>query len=106
MSLSSIGTIVVVIMENRSFDHALGYLSLPGTPARLGVEGLGDAEWLDRHANLFEGARYPIHHIDGTAAGAAANSRAMWAAARKLAADHPDLLAHPSWSALKRRIAP
>ena len=36
MALSDIETIVIVIMENRSFDHLLGYLSLDG---RLPVEG-------------------------------------------------------------------
>jgi phospholipase C len=37
--LNSIETIVVVIMENRSFDHMLGYLSLPDY-GRDEVEGL------------------------------------------------------------------
>jgi len=32
-ALDQIRTIVVVIMENRSFDHVLGYLSLPSTAA-------------------------------------------------------------------------
>ncbi|HEY2106825.1 MAG TPA: alkaline phosphatase family protein [Candidatus Binataceae bacterium] len=49
--LNSIGTIVVVMMENRSFDHLLGYLSLPG-PNRLAVDGIQDsAEWRRRFAN-------------------------------------------------------
>jgi phospholipase C len=29
MSLSDIDHIVVLLLENRSFDHMLGYLSLP-----------------------------------------------------------------------------
>jgi phospholipase C len=38
MDLSPIRTIVVVMMENRSFDHLLGYLSLPPFK-RPGVAG-------------------------------------------------------------------
>jgi phospholipase C len=49
--LELIDTIVVVILENRSFDHMLGYLNLPG-PARLPLEGLqSDPQWLLQHAN-------------------------------------------------------
>jgi hypothetical protein len=29
----------------------------------------------------------------------------MWSAARKLASEHPDLLADPSWSQLRQRLA-
>ena len=39
MSLSDIETIIITIMENRSFDHMLGYLNLPG-PGRIPSEGL------------------------------------------------------------------
>ena len=35
--LDLIDTIVVVILENRSFDHMLGYLNLPG-PERIPLE--------------------------------------------------------------------
>ena len=41
--LSQIDHIVVVMLENRSFDHMLGYLSLPasvGGRARTDVDGL------------------------------------------------------------------
>ncbi|HJU20344.1 MAG TPA: alkaline phosphatase family protein [Stellaceae bacterium] len=49
--LDLIDTVVVVILENRSFDHMLGYLSLAG-PEPIPVDGLhGDPEWLQRHAN-------------------------------------------------------
>lgn len=49
--LEQIDTIVVVILENRSFDHMLGYLSLPG-PGQMPVEGLqADPAWLAAHAN-------------------------------------------------------
>jgi phospholipase C len=51
MALSDIKTIVILMMENRSFDHMLGYLGLPGSPVS-GVEGLrDDAGWLAAHAN-------------------------------------------------------
>jgi len=42
MALSDIETIVIVILENRSFDHALGYLSLAGADPAMPVEGLQD----------------------------------------------------------------
>jgi len=49
--LSSIDTIVVVIMENRSFDHLLGYLNLPENGG-LAVDGIrNDQDWLGRYAN-------------------------------------------------------
>jgi phospholipase C len=49
--VNSVDTIVVVIMENRSFDHLLGYLNLPG-PDRIALEGLqNDQDWLQRYAN-------------------------------------------------------
>ena len=41
MSLADIDTFVIVIMENRSFDHMLGYLALPG-PSHLPVEGVSN----------------------------------------------------------------
>jgi len=42
-------TIFILMMENRSFDHLLGYLSLAGHP----VEGLrNDSRWRDDVANL------------------------------------------------------
>jgi len=50
-ALELIDTIVVIIMENRSFDHMLGYLNLPG-PGRIPLEGLqSDPLWLQQHAN-------------------------------------------------------
>ena len=51
LPLDLVDTVVVVIMENRSFDHMLGYLNLPG-PNRIRVEGLqSDTAWLKAHAN-------------------------------------------------------
>jgi phospholipase C len=50
-SIDDIKTIVVVLMENRSFDHMLGYLSLPPY-SRTDVEGQSiDPAWLARFAN-------------------------------------------------------
>lgn len=47
--------IVVLMMENRSFDHILGYLSLEG---RTDVNGLKTGM-----SNTFKGKTYPINHL-------------------------------------------
>jgi phospholipase C len=39
-TLEQIDTIVIVMMENRSFDHLIGYLSLPDFGVRLPVDGI------------------------------------------------------------------
>jgi phospholipase C len=48
--LSRVQTIVIAMMENRSFDHILGYLGLPdsGHPLAARIEGI-------QHANLYYG---------------------------------------------------
>jgi phospholipase C len=53
-ALRRIEHIVVVLMENRSFDHVLGYLSRPG--GRADVDGIGDDAWRAAHANPGAGA--------------------------------------------------
>jgi phospholipase C len=54
VSLQKIKTIVVVMLENRSFDHMLGYLSLPEFRGGQ-VEGFRDnATGYDRGANLYK----------------------------------------------------
>jgi phospholipase C len=58
-NLQKIDHIVVVMLENRSFDHMLGYLSLSGR--RPDIDGLRSGL-----ANEFEGRPYPIHHLDET----------------------------------------
>jgi hypothetical protein len=60
-NLNLIETIVVVIMENRSFDHMLGYLSLP--PHNRKVDGLStDPKWRARYANTYNGKPFmPVH---------------------------------------------
>jgi phospholipase C len=57
--LRQIDHVVVLMLENRSFDHMLGYLSLQG--GRADVDGLKAGM-----KNEFEGER-PIHHLDRTA---------------------------------------
>lgn len=60
--IDHIDHIVVLMMENRSFDHMLGYLSLEG--GRSDIDGL-HAE----HVNVHGGVAYPIHHLQRTALG-------------------------------------
>src|SRR6266700_5406563 len=53
--LSRVRTIVVTLMENRSFDHMLGYLSLPPL-SHSDVDGQSlDPAWLDSYPNSDEG---------------------------------------------------
>jgi phospholipase C len=58
-NLQRIEHIVVLMLENRSFDHMLGYLSLDSD--RNDVDGLR-AEF----ANEYAGRRYPVHHLAST----------------------------------------
>src|SRR6185437_8375607 len=58
-ALDQIDNVVIVMLENRSFDHMLGYLNLPGS-GRIALEGVqADATWLAQHANSGV-APYPI----------------------------------------------
>ena len=58
IDLSKLNSIVVVMMENRSFDHMLGYLSLPPA-SRKEVDGLStDPAWLARFTNSDQGLSY------------------------------------------------
>jgi phospholipase C len=59
-NLRKIDHIVVLMLENRSFDHMLGYLSLEG--GRDDVDGLREGL-----GNDYDGRRYPIHHLETTA---------------------------------------
>ncbi len=53
--IDKVSTIFIVMMENRSFDHLLGHLSLEGLP----VEGVRqDEAWRDQVAN-----HYGVHHF-------------------------------------------
>jgi phospholipase C len=61
-NLEKIGHVVVVMLENRSFDHMLGYLSLSG--GRPEIDGLRPGL-----GNEFQGRSYPVHHLAKTALG-------------------------------------
>jgi phospholipase C len=55
------------MLENRSFDHMLGYLSLDDTPGKLPVDGLRtDPAWRTKYANLGKGAPFEVKHIPGS----------------------------------------
>jgi phospholipase C len=58
--LAKVDHIVVMMLENRSFDHMLGYLSLTGR--RPDIDGLRPG--LD---NEYQGRTYPGHHLGTTA---------------------------------------
>lgn len=59
-TVGGISRFVVLMLENRSFDHMLGYLSLEG--GRNDIDGLKPGM-----ANEYGGTQYPIHHLDRTA---------------------------------------
>jgi phospholipase C len=59
-NLQKIDHIVVLMLENRSFDHMLGYLSLEG--GRDDIDGLREGL-----ANDHDGRRYPVRHLETTA---------------------------------------
>ena len=59
-ALAKVEHVVVLMMENRSFDHMLGYLSLEG--GRDDIDGLRAGM-----ANDYGGRSYPIHHLERTA---------------------------------------
>ena len=62
--VTQIKNIVVVMMENRSFDHLLGYLSL-NKFSRPEVEGLQDApDWNAKVASVYQGASFPPWHCN------------------------------------------
>jgi phospholipase C len=64
--LDGIDHIVVLMLENRSFDHMLGYLSLSaelGGADRRDVDGLTGPE---TNVNQYDGSSYAIHHLDRT----------------------------------------
>jgi phospholipase C len=60
--LSAIKTIVIVMLENRSFDHMLGYRSLASF-GKSSVDGLkDDPKWNAQVANPLGSERYPPWH--------------------------------------------
>ena len=66
MALEDIETVIVVMLENRSFDQMLGYLSLGETRPNLPVDGLrSSAEWQEQFTNLAGGRSYPLKKLSG-----------------------------------------
>ena len=66
MALQDIDHIFFVMLENRSFDHMLGYLSLDGTGGPP-VDGLRSAKaWRDSFANVGDGTSYPVNRLSGS----------------------------------------
>ncbi len=64
MPLADIETFVIVMMENRSFDHAVGYLSLANPRGTLPVDGLrDDPAWRARWVNAAAGQSYPLRAL-------------------------------------------
>jgi len=61
--LVAIEHVVIVMMENRSFDHMLGYLNLPPWKAnRPPVEGVSlDPVWIQRYTNMLDGRPFAPH---------------------------------------------
>jgi len=59
MDLAQIQTIVILMMENRSFDHMLGYMRLPAYGGNTDVDGVRDDQnWLNAVANTWQGVAY------------------------------------------------
>jgi phospholipase C len=66
LRLNAIDHIVVLMLENRSFDHRLSYLSLPPDQ---GGRGRGDIDGLSGprvNFNSYVGSTYAIHDLDRT----------------------------------------
>ena len=60
VNLEKVDHVVVTMLENRSFDHMLGYLTLTGR--RPDIDGLRTG-----FANEYQGRTYPVHHLGTTA---------------------------------------
>jgi phospholipase C len=57
-NLAPVKTIIIVMLENRSFDHMLGYLTLPPVN-RTDLDGQStDPAWLARFANVDQGQSF------------------------------------------------
>jgi phospholipase C len=66
MALEHIDTFVIVMMENRSFDHVCGYLALPEANYPRKIEGLQTGnDWIHRFDNDDKNGRpISIHRLD------------------------------------------
>ncbi len=64
-ALDDIDTIVIVMMENRSFDHVLGHLHLPQYGNRADIEGLVDPATTTAYDNFYDNQVYkPFPMVD------------------------------------------
>jgi phospholipase C len=67
MALADIKTFVIVMLENRSFDHMCGYLSLADAGPPMPVDGLrDDPAWRQKYDNDGQAGFAPIHPLDAT----------------------------------------
>jgi len=59
--VTGIEHVIIVMMENRSFDHMLGYLNLPPwNVQRPAVDGVStDPAWIHRFTNMLDGRPFP-----------------------------------------------
>lgn len=64
--LEQIDHVVVVMLENRSFDHMLGYLSLPPEQGGRGKNNIDGLKGAERDSNPHDGKDWPIWHLDRT----------------------------------------
>jgi hypothetical protein len=62
--LAQIEHVVVVMLENRSFDHMLGYLSLPSSEGGKGRDDVDGLQGRQANLNMLDGTPYPIHQLD------------------------------------------
>jgi phospholipase C len=93
--------IVVLMLENRSFDHMLGYLTLRGNSEVHGLDGrpeqsnlhAGRRYWPRHLANTrFPKSQDPCHSIKCVAEQIAADNGGFVANFAKVDPDHPDLV--------------
>lgn len=62
MVVPGIDTVIFCMLENRSFDHMLGYLSLDETPDPIAVDGLRtDPAWRSAHTNSGNGQPHQVN---------------------------------------------
>ncbi len=59
MKISDIKTVIILMFENRSFDHMLGHLSLENPASK--VDGL--REPLKQYENTYKGTSYPAYNV-------------------------------------------
>jgi phospholipase C len=63
-SLDLVDTIVLVMLENRSFDHMLGHLSYGRHANGSGADGITEPLQRDDYANVFQGEAYHPHEME------------------------------------------